>query len=107
MLRKTHTKLLLTTAAILTVCAASPTDAQAQGSNSPSLIITSGPIPESLRQSIYSKPVEIREITAKEVMSDSYYDGTSTIIAGQIGDLARTLGQIQSRVTNITNELNQ
>jgi len=107
MLRKTHTKLLLTTAAILTVCAAFPIDAQAQSSNSPSLIITSGPIPESLRQSIYSKPVEIREITAKEVMSDSYYDGTSTIIAGQIGDLARTLGQIQSRVTNITNELNQ
>jgi len=107
MLRENYTKLLLTTAAILTAVAAFPVGAQAQNSNSPSLIITSGPIPESLRQSIYSKPVEIREITAKEVMSDSYFDGTSTIVAGQIGDLARTLGQIQSRVTNITNELNR
>ena len=107
MLRETNKKILLTTAAILTAIAAFPTNAAAQNSSSPSLIITSGPLPDSLRQSIYSKPVEIREITAKEVMDGSYYDGTSTLISGQIGDLARTLGQIQRRVTGITNELNQ
>jgi len=107
MLRDMNTKLLLTTAAITTFIAAFPITADAQNNSSPSLIITSGPIPESLRQSIYSKPLEIREITAKEVMSDRYYDGTSSVISSQIKDLARTLGQIQSRITNITNNLNQ
>ncbi|NCT41442.1 MAG: hypothetical protein GW778_07270 [Alphaproteobacteria bacterium] len=101
------TKLLLTTAAITMVIAAFPIQTQAQDNRSPSLIITSGPIPESLRQGVYSKPVEIREITAKEIMNDSYYDGGKSIISAQIGDLARTLGQIQSRITNITNSLNQ
>lgn len=107
MLREIHTKLLLTTAAITLVVSAFPSSAKAQNNSSPSLIITSGPIPESLRQSIYSKPVEIREITAKEVLSDKYYDSTQSIISGQIGDLARKLGSVQQRVTNITNELNQ
>jgi len=107
MLREINTKLLLTTAAISTLVAAFPISVQAQNNRSPSLIITSGPIPDSLRQSIYSKPTEIREITAKEVLSDSYYDQTSTVVAGQIKNLASTLGQIQSRVTNITNELSQ
>jgi len=107
MLRDMKTKLLLTTAAITMVIAAFPIQTQAQDNRSPSLIITSGPIPESLRQGVYSKPVEIREITAKEIMNDSYYDGGKSIISAQIGDLARTLGQIQSRITNITNSLNQ
>ena len=107
MLRDMNTKFLLTTAAITTIFAAFPMNADAQNNSSPSLIITSGPIPDSLRQSIYAKPIEIREITAKEIMSDSYYDGTSTVISSQIKDLARTLGQVQSRMTNITNNLNQ
>ncbi len=107
MLRKTHTKLPLIIAASLAVLAAIPSDVKAQDVRSPSLIITSGPIPESLRQSIYSKPIEIREITAKEVLSDSYYDSTSTVVSTQIRDLASSLGLIQRRVTNITGELNQ
>jgi type IV pilus biogenesis protein CpaD/CtpE len=107
MLRDNKSKNLLTTALIATVIGAFPVTASAQGNSSPSLIITSGPIPESLRQNIYTKPTEIREITAREILSDSYFDGTTTLISKQIKDLVSQLGIIQSRVTTLTNELNQ
>jgi len=107
MLRDTNKRFFLTTALIAAGFSLSPFSANAQNGSSPSLIVTSGPIPESLRQSIYTKPVEIREITAKEVLSDAYYDSTSSIVSGQIRDLTSTLGGLQSRVTNIANELQQ
>ena len=107
MLRKTDKKILLTTAAIAMVFAAFPMDATAQDDQPSSLIITSGPVPESLRQNIYSKPIEIREITAKEILSNAYYDGETTLISSQVRELAARLGQIQQRTTALSGDLSQ
>ncbi|MFK7839962.1 MAG: hypothetical protein AB8B83_06480 [Bdellovibrionales bacterium] len=101
------TKIFLTTAAISAFTFLTPIQSHAQGNQSPSLIITSGPVPESLREGIYTKPLEIRDITAQEILSTGDFDGSSTVIANKIGDLSRTLGRVQSRVTNLANSLSQ
>ena len=100
----------MTTVASALALSLSSVDVRAQESSETgkrSLIITSGPIPESLRSKVYTKPIEVREITAQDILSDGYYDGQSTLISDQVRELAVNLGQIQSRVTDVASQLNQ
>ena len=61
--------------------------AHAQGSaKTPSLIITSDPLPESLRQKIYGKPVKVREIMPTELIGKQYYSPTETLVSQTVRD---------------------
>lgn len=74
-------------------------------SGSPSLIITSGPLPESLRENVYSKPLEVREIEAKDIIDRNYYDGSNTIVSAKINELTSSLGGVQRNVTSLSGRL--
>lgn len=94
-------------AALTILCAVMLQGGTAQAQEKPSLLITAGPIPESLRQSAYSKPVEIREITAKEITGDVYYvPGGSTLVTQRIAELGGSLQGIQNNVGGLANALN-
>ena len=71
----------------------------------PSLIITSDPLPESLKRQIYSKPYEVRSIKPSEVMGDNYYQPTQTIVSGKISELTSTLGNLQNKITGVSASL--
>ncbi|MCF8495341.1 MAG: hypothetical protein K9G62_01595 [Alphaproteobacteria bacterium] len=72
----------------------------------PSLIITNGPLPESLRSTIYNKPVQVREITPAAVVAlTGSPQPMNTIITGKVDDLASSLSRVQSRVQDISGQL--
>lgn len=71
----------------------------------PSLIITSDPLPESLRNQIYSKPAQVRTITPSDVMGRTYYQPTQTLVSGKISELHNNLGNLQNKVSNISASL--
>jgi hypothetical protein len=70
----------------------------------PSLIITSDPLPESLKRQIYSKPYEVRSIKPSEVMG-KYYQPTQTIVGSKINDITGNLGNIQNKITGVSSSL--
>ncbi len=72
---------------------------------SPSLIITSGPLPESLRDSVYSKPTEVREIQAKDIIDRTYYDGSNTVVSAKINELTSSLSGVQRNVASLSGRL--
>ncbi len=97
---------VLVSGLILSVSVASHSAyAQDTQAGSPSLIITSGPLPESLRQNVYSKPIEIREIQAKDIIDDTYYDGSNTNVSAKINELVASLGGVQSHVASLSSRL--
>lgn len=73
----------------------------------PALIITGEPLPESLRNNVYSKPTEVREVQVYEVTGKSYYEPTSTIVTKKIHDLEGDLGMIQNKVSNLSADLSR
>ena len=72
----------------------------------PSLIITNEPVPENLRQQIYSKPTQVRAITAQEVRGEDYFQPTQTIVGDKIRNLASDLRTVQDRVASLSANLN-
>ena len=99
-------KALLTSSCVAATLAFSGIDAFAQQqAKTPSLIISSGPLPEALQEKVYTKPVQVREITAQEVISGVYPDDGSSAVAGRIAELNTELSRIQSRATSLAGEL--
>lgn len=72
----------------------------------PSLIITNEPLPENLRQQIYSKPMQVRAITAKEVRGEDYFQPTQTIVGDKANSIASDLRRIQDQVAGLSGNLN-
>ena len=83
----------------------SPGFVQAAPNDAPSLIITSDPLPESLRRQIYSKPVKVRSIKPAEVMSGDYYNQTQTIVGDKIGQITNELARLQGNVGTLSGNL--
>lgn len=86
-------------------------DVQAQddtdmSSTVPPLIITSDQVPQDIRDKVYSKPARVREITSDEVMGQSYYEPTDTIVGDKIKTLESQLGLLQSAVANLIANVN-
>ena len=83
-------------------------DAQAQSglTKTPSLIITSDPLPESLRRQIYSKPVQVREITPTELVGKTYYAPTETLVTQKVSALNGNLYNLQNKVSSLAASLN-
>lgn len=100
-----RTTLLLGTMVVALGGFATNANSQNAGGRSPSLIITSGPLPESLRKDIYTKPIEVKEIEAKDIINNSYYDGSNTIVAAEINKITSGLANIQGHVASLSGRL--
>jgi hypothetical protein len=90
--------------AALSATAISPAAAQS-ANDRPALIITTDPVPDDLKSQIYTKPVQVREIQAKEVVSDSYYSPEETLVTRKINELATSLSGLQANVAALAREL--
>lgn len=127
---------------------AAPVMAQGTQATRPALIITSQPVPESLKRqlesgaaltpaytpparqiqsyepvaysreypqratnveapppSLYTKPVEVREIQTRDIIYDSYYDGQETLVTKKIRQIDSDVSQIRDKVENLAQKL--
>ncbi len=82
----------------------SPALAQEQVKRPP-LVIYNSPIPEDIRDKVYSKPVQVREIYPSEIVGRDYYSPTSTHVAHKINVLDGELHSLQSNVSGLSSEL--
>ncbi len=80
--------------------------AQSGINKTPSLIITSDPLPESLRRQIYSKPMQVREIKPTDLIGQQYYSPTETLVTQKVRDLTANLANLQNKVTGLSGSLN-
>lgn len=71
----------------------------------PALIITSDPLPASLKGKVYSKPSQVREIQVYEITGRSYYEPAETLVTTKVGELKTDLGLVQSKVANLSADL--
>lgn len=94
-------------AAVVLTTSAFVAPACAQGGDSrPALLISSDPLPESLKQQIYTRPVRVREIQPSEVAGQAYYQPVQTPVSARINELGGSLRAIQDRVGGLSSELN-
>jgi len=84
--------------------ALSGTSALAQG-NTPALVITHAPLPDSLKAKIYASPREVRTITAQEISGDAYRSLSGTMVGQEIADLQNNLVTLQGRIENLASGL--
>lgn len=84
--------------------ALSGTPVEAQG-NTPALVITHAPLPDSLKAKIYNAPREVREITAKEISGDAYRNLSGTMVGQEIADLHNNLVTLQGRIEGLASGL--
>lgn len=74
-------------------------------SQRPALVVTDEPIPDNLRDKLYTKPVRMRDINAGEISGGSYYDSTSTAVTRKISDLRSQMKDVQGTIVRISSSL--
>lgn len=74
------------------------TSAQATEEKRPALVIENSAIPEDIKENIYTKPQQAREIKPDEVKNEAYYAPTNTLVTGKIDELAGNLKELQDKV---------
>lgn len=75
---------------------------QKQGS---ALIITNDPLPQGLKDNVYSRPKKTQEITKKDITGDSYFAPTDTEVGDKVRDLQSDLAGLQNEVSGLAAEL--
>lgn len=81
------------------------TQAQAQGQRPP-LVITNAPLPADLKDKIYRKPVQTREISPNDVVGRDPYDATSVRdVSQKVTQLNNDLYSLQSDVSGLAANL--
>lgn len=100
--------LVATGLALVTPFAATQALAAPEANDRPALLITSDPLPENLKQQIYSKPSRVRDIKASDIVGRDYYqsNNTGTVVSQKVNDLTGNLGNLQRKVVGISSELN-
>lgn len=71
----------------------------------PALVVTDEPIPDNLRDKLYSKPVRMRDIAPAEISGGAYYDSISTAVTRKISDLRSQMKDVQSTIVRISSSL--
>lgn len=74
--------------------------------NLPQTIISSQPLPESLRQELYRKPTQTRAISPSEVTGRAYRQPIETLVTRRVAELSNDLYRIQSDAAALSGELN-
>ena len=77
----------------------------ASADSRPTLLITSDPLPDSLRDQVYSKPARTRDIKSNEVIGRGYYEPVTTVVADKVGELQGELGSLQGKVSSLSGDL--
>ena len=94
------------TLSLLLTCA-SPSIVSAQENIRPPLIITNAPLPEALRNNVYSKPARAPGIEAGDIIDQSYYQSVqSTPVSQRVQELSGTLYNLQNKATSVSENLN-
>jgi TolA-binding protein len=70
----------------------------------PSLVITNDPLPVSLSNQIYAKPSPAPVISPSQIMG-SYFEPSNSMVSKQIGDLQKSLSDLQNRVSSMSDNL--
>ncbi len=71
------------------------------------LMITGQPVPESLKNKIYNKPVQTREVRPQQLIGKTYYSsGQETVVGQKASQLSSSLGNIQKNVESLSSQLN-
>lgn len=74
-----------------------------QAASTPSNI--QSPVPQSLRDRVYTSPQQIREIRAQDIMGSNYRNIAGTNVGGEIGELEGDLSSLQRNVEGLADGL--
>lgn len=75
-------------------------------SGRPTVMLVSDP-PASLKDKVYTKPVQIQDITPTELTGPSYFKPTETAVGRKVADLQNELTKLQGAVTALSTNLAQ
>lgn len=80
-------------------------NAQTDMSKRPALVITNKPMPGSEITPFYNRPTKTPDITPQQLIGDSYYQPTDTVVARKIGELRNDLFSLHSNVERLSEQL--
>lgn len=80
-----------------------PTSAQAQRASGAPVFID--PFPKDVKDQIYTKPVQTRDIKPQEITGNAYFKPTQTIVSGKVTQLKSDLSRLQGNITGISGNL--
>ena len=80
---------------------------QAQNISRPALVITDEPIPLHVRNTLYTQPTRVQDISPESLIGDAYYQPTQTMVTRKIDELTGELGLLQGNVQKLSSNLNQ
>lgn len=73
----------------------------------PALMITNTPLPQSILDRAYTSPVKSRDITAQEIIGQSYFKPSETMVSRKINALGKELAILQDKVIVLSKALNK
>jgi hypothetical protein len=74
-------------------------------SSQPSLIISDAPIPKDLQDKVYRVKEPASEVRPADLMGDSYYTPTETIVGRKVEELRRDLSDLQGKIAGLSERL--
>ncbi|HRC26238.1 MAG TPA: hypothetical protein PKX87_02270 [Alphaproteobacteria bacterium] len=71
----------------------------------PSLIISDAPIPKDLQDKVYRVKEPVPDVSPSDLMGDSYYTPTETIVGRKVEELRRDLSDLQGKIAGLSERL--
>lgn len=97
---------LLMTAFIALAPQAAVAQSVAPAGERPTVVLVSDP-PASLKENIYTKPVQIQDIAPAQLTGPSYFKPTQTVVGRKLDELQNELMNLQGAVTSLSESLGQ
>lgn len=91
--------------AVLCGMAALPAAAQVDMQKRPALVITNKPMPGADITPFYNRPTQTEDISPSELVGESYFQPTDTIVSRKIEELKSDLFSLQSNITRLSEQL--
>ncbi|MDB2682973.1 hypothetical protein N9Z27_01830 [Alphaproteobacteria bacterium] len=90
---------------MLSVSAHAQNSRPAANVSRPALVITQEPVPQKIRNGLYSKPEQTRDIFSSDVAGSAYYQPTQTLVTRKIEDIQADLGLLRNNVSTLSGSL--
>ncbi len=98
--------LLLSGSVLLTAAVALlPATALAQGGAKNGAQVIIDPFPNNVQDKIYSKPIQVRDITPADIVGETYFKPTETLVTRKVKELHGDLAKLQGDVVGISGGL--